>query len=190
MEISLFCISNSKLRELKDSISIEGSVVSWLTVNNALATLIISNGSQKPLQGNLSVAYDGCIILDLLLPKRFIGNSSLKFPITFNIHPRSISEAVLTISELRNKFNNKYVKDIIRLLNGLGDITEECVLYAKNLNSILVISIFYKQDWCRSLGFQDALRMANPFLDWIPRVLPMPVQRIGNVDLIFGLGIR
>ncbi|TGO45654.1 hypothetical protein BCON_0375g00020 [Botryotinia convoluta] len=197
MEIALFCISNSKLGELRDSISIEGSAASWLTVNDALAALMwycvnrvrISNGSQKLLRGNLSVAYDGRTVLDPPLPKRFMGNSSLGFPITLDIHPRSIFEAALAISESRNDFNDKHIRDIIGFLDGLGDITEERVSYAKTLNPILVISNlkdmgFYEQDWGGSLGFQDALRMANPFLDCIPRVVPMPAQRNGNVDLI------
>ncbi|TGO60199.1 hypothetical protein BELL_1211g00020 [Botrytis elliptica] len=132
MEITLFCISNSKLGELRDSISIEGSAASWLTVNDALAALMwccidrarISNRSQRPLRGNLSVAYDGRTVLDPQLPKRFMGNSSLESPITLDIHPRCISEAALAISESRNEFNDKHIRDIIGLLDGLGDITE------------------------------------------------------------------
>ena len=197
MENALFCISNSKLGELRDSISAEGSATSWLTVNDALAALMwccvnrarISNGSQKLLRGNLSVAYDGRTVLDPPLPKRFMGNSALGFPITLDIHPKSVFEAALAISESRNDFNDKHIRDIIGFLDGLGDITQERVSYAKTLNPILVISNlkdmgFYEQDWGGSLGFPDALRMANPFLDYIPRVVPMPAQRNGNVDLI------
>ncbi|TEY69064.1 hypothetical protein BOTCAL_0117g00120 [Botryotinia calthae] len=197
MENALFCISNSKLRELRDFISAEGSATSWLTVNDALAALMwccvnrarILNGSQKPLRGNLSVAYDGRTVLDPPLPKKYMGNSSLGFPITLDIHPRSMFEAALAISESRNDFTDKHMKDVIGFLNGLGDITEERVSYAKTLNPILVISNvkdmeFYEQDWGGDLGFQDALRMANPFLDCIPRVMPMPAQRNGNVDLV------
>ncbi|TGO07027.1 hypothetical protein BTUL_0345g00040 [Botrytis tulipae] len=141
MEIALFYISNSKLGELKDSISMESSATSRLTVNDALAALM------------------------------------------------SIFEAALAISESRNDFNDKHIRDIIGFLDVLGDITEERVSYAKILNPVLVISNlkdmgFYEQDWGGSLGFQDALRMANPFLDCIPRVVPMPAQRNGNEDLI------
>ncbi|KAI9642574.1 Acyltransferase boa11 [Ciborinia camelliae] len=197
MESALFCISNAKLGELRGALSIEGSGASWLTVNDALAGFVwccvnrarILNLNQKSLRGNLSVAYDGRTVLDPPLPKEFMGNSALGFPITLDIHPQSAFEAALAISEARSDFTDKHMRDIIGFLDGLGDITEERVSYAKTLNPILVISNlkdmgYYEQDWGGNLGFQDALRMANPFLDCIPRVVPMPAQRDGNVDLI------
>ncbi|KAB8298610.1 hypothetical protein EYC80_000789 [Monilinia laxa] len=197
MESALFCISDSKLGELRDAVSTEGSSASWLTVNDALAGLVwccvnrarISNSNQNVLRGNLSVAYDGRTVLDPPLPKEFMGNSALGFPLTLDIHPPSIFEAALAISEARSDFTDKHIRDIIGFLDSLDNITEERESYAKTLNPILVISNlkdmgYYRQDWGGNLGFPDSFRMANPFLDCIPRVIPMPAQRDGNVDLI------
>ncbi|QSZ32389.1 hypothetical protein DSL72_001963 [Monilinia vaccinii-corymbosi] len=196
METALFSISDLKLKELRDAISTEGSAASWLTVNDALAGLSwfcvnrarISNPNQEPLRGNLSVAYDGRTVLDPPLPQEFVGNSALGFPVTLDIHPRSIFEAALAISEARAEFTDKHLKDTIGFLDSLDNITEERVSYAKTLNPILVISNvkdmgYYQQDWGGSLGFSDAIRLASPFLDCIPRVVPMPAQRDGNVDV-------
>ncbi|CAD6448956.1 1d9e841f-50e3-4100-93be-a38953554741-CDS [Sclerotinia trifoliorum] len=195
MANALFCISTAKLEVLRDAVSREGSAKSWLTVNDTLAALIwccvnrARISIQGPLRGNLSVAYEGRTVLDPPLPKRYMGNASLGFPITLDIHPRSIFDAALAISESRTEFTDKHIRDMTGFLDSLGDITEERVSYVKTLNPILVISNLkdiegFEQDWGGNLGFQDAARMANPFLDCTPRVLPMPAQRDGNVDII------
>lgn len=196
MESVLFSISTTRLAQLRDYVSMTNSTGSWLTVNDALSGFLwycinrarFRKSDQAPLRGNLALASDGRSVLNPPLPTTYVGNASTGFPITLDIHPRSIYEAALAISEARSGFNDKYLRDLTGYLGGMEDITTERFMYAKTLDPTLVISNvkdmgYYEQDWGGPLGFPDSMRLGSNITDFIPRVFPMPTQRDGTVDL-------
>jgi hypothetical protein len=197
MENVLFSISTTKLAQLRDYISASSSSASWLTVNDALSGFLwycINRARFRkpdgiPIRGNLVLASDGRAVLNPALPTTYLGNASTGFPITLDIHPTSIYEAALAISEARSGFDDKYLRDLIGFLGGLEDITSERVMYAKTLDPILVISNvkdmdYYEKDWGGSLGVPDCMRLGSHITDFIPRVFPMPTRRDGTIDLV------
>ncbi|PQE10428.1 hypothetical protein CJF32_00000957 [Rutstroemia sp. NJR-2017a WRK4] len=197
MENALFSISTTKLAQLRDYISVSGSSGSWLTVNDALSGFLwycinrarFRKPGENSLRGNLALASDGRAVLNPALPTTYVGNASTGFPITLDIHPTSIYEAALAISEARSGFDDKYLRDLTGFLGGLEDMTSERVMYAKTLDPILVISNvkdmeYYEKDWGGPLGFPDCMRLGSHITDFLPRVFPMPTQRDGTIDLV------
>ncbi|KAM3065609.1 Acyltransferase boa11 [Clarireedia jacksonii] len=196
MEHVLFSISTTKLSQLRDHISATSSSGPWLTVSDALSGFLwfcinrarFRKSDQKPLRGNLSLASDGRGVLKPPLPATYLGNASTGFPVTLDIHPTSIYEAALAISEARNEFNDKYLRDLTGYLGGLDDITSERVMYAKTLDPILVISNlkdmeYHEKDWGGPLGLPDCIRLGSHITDFIPRAFPMPTQKDGTINL-------
>lgn len=202
MELTLFAISKPNLEGLRNTIlahaTLSNSATSWITSSDALSAFLwdrinrarISQSRNTTLQGNLSLVLDSRMIIEPPLPEKYMGNAVLAVPVTLPIHSSSVYNIAVAISDARNEFTNKSIRDMIGFLEALkgDDITKERAMYTKTLNPTLAISNLkdfacYQLDWGTHLGFMDCLRSAGRMHDCIPRVYPFPQRRDGTVEL-------